>query len=60
MQWDITFCSNKECKNINCPRNLKSDNAKSLPPYRPMYVADFTDKCKRGEANDIRRSKKVF
>lgn len=47
IDWDTTFCSNKECKNTECMRHLKSENAKSYPPYRPMYVADFKDKCER-------------
>lgn len=51
IDWDITFCSNRKCENTECMRHLKSKNAKSYPPYRPMYVADFTEKCKERDNN---------
>lgn len=45
--WDITFCSQVMCEHEDCYRHLKSENARTFPPYRPMYVANFKDMCDR-------------
>lgn len=45
--WDITFCSHIKCQNKKCDKHLLSENAKSYPSYRPMYVADFKDRCEK-------------
>lgn len=51
IDWDITFCSHIKCQNKNCDKHLLSENAKSYPQYRPMYVADFAEKCKESDNN---------
>lgn len=55
--WDITFCSQVMCEHEDCDRHILSENARSYPPEKPMYVADFKDKCERcnlrGDNNDV-------
>lgn len=43
MNYDITFCSDKECKNYECERN--HNNTKDIPAYREISIADFSKKC---------------
>ena len=44
---DITFCSNKECRNVKCELHLKNVPWDKLPDYMGVTVTDFTRKCKQ-------------
>lgn len=44
---DITFCSNEECRNVQCERHLKNVPWDKLPDYMGVSVTDFTGKCKQ-------------
>ena len=41
---DITFCSNEECRNVQCERNLKNVPWDKLPDYMGVSVTDFAGK----------------
>lgn len=41
--WDITFCSNKKCKNKECERNQNNYNF-IMAGTHPISIADFK-KC---------------
>lgn len=41
--WDITFCSNKKCKNKECERNQNNYNFMLAGNY-PISICDFK-KC---------------
>ena len=43
---DMAFCSNKECLNVKCERNLKNVPWDKLPDYMGVVVTDYTGKCK--------------
>lgn len=46
MQEDITYCSNTECKNISCDRNLKNIRQPMLHSFAEL---EGTEYCKKGE-----------
>ena len=41
--WDITFCSDKKCKNLECDRNQNNYNF-TLAGNKPISIANFS-KC---------------
>lgn len=43
---DMTFCANKECRNVKCKRNQKNIPWDKLPEYMCVSVTDFTGKFK--------------
>ena len=49
MDYDITFCSNKDCKNLECERN-QNNIPKIEYMTRHIWVSDFK-KCECWEDN---------
>ena len=43
MNYGITYCSNKECKNYECERN--QSNLQNIPFYRLISISDYSKKC---------------
>ncbi len=43
MNYDITYCSDKKCKNYKCERN--QINLKNIPVYRLISISDYSKKC---------------
>ena len=42
---DMTFCSCKECVNLDCKKNPNNINWKIIPDYMGVAMSDFSTRC---------------
>lgn len=43
MNYDITFCSNKNCKNLECKRNQINVSKEECKIRNGIWISDFID-----------------